>query len=394
MYDVEVIGAGPSGSYAANALARRGFSVHLVDRATFPRDKLCGGGLTRKSLGLIRELEPSFDTAGLAEPIEQLYLFGPDGKTVREARLPVGEVALIRRRDFDAWWRDRALDAGAEFSQRPVGLDGARFLVAADGAGSSWGRSIRGPFRNSEIAVASECHASADLPPFAALLVSPNGAGSGWGYSWLFGRSDGVLVGTGYRRDQEGDLPALRGRILLLNRRFTSETCSRFDNWVIPLYHPRPAAQGRVALVGDALGVADPFLAEGIANSMASSRVLVESFVRQKDFSQYTAELHRHPYFRAMRYFEFLQQVVGTDGAAAFQALSSPGLFERLRRMLSDPGEAAYLAWGFALRHPVTALRARRTLRVAGRTSPPAPSLMPGQDTTPATNSKEPPARA
>lgn len=369
MYDIEVVGAGPSGSYAANAFARRGLSVHLVDRAVFPRDKLCGGGLTRKSLELIRGLEPSFDRTGLSEPIEQLYLFGPDGQTVRSARLPGGEVALVRRREFDAWWRDRAMDAGADFSPHPVGLDGARFVVAADGAGSAWGRSIRGPFHNAEIAVATECRASSSLPPFVALLVSPNGTSAGWGYSWLFGRSDGIVVGTGYRRDQNGDLPSLRGRVLALNRQFTRGECSRFENWVIPLYHPRRASRGRVALVGDALGVADPFLAEGIANGMASGRILVESFLQDQDFSGYQAAIQSHPYFRAMKYFEFLQNIVGNNGPAAFRALSSPWVFERLRRMLSDPGEAAYLAWAFASRHPLAAAHAWRAIRTASRAS-------------------------
>ncbi len=352
MYDFEVLGAGPTGSYAANALARRGFSVHLVDPAEFPRDKLCGGGLTRKALDLIRALEPSFDRTRLAEAVRDLYLFGPDGETVRTARLREGLVALVHRREFDAWWRERAVDAGAEFSHRPVGLDGARFLIAADGAGSAWGKAIRGSFPNDEVAVTTECHTTGPSSAFAAILLPPLGVSRGWGYSWLFGRSDGIVVGTGFRRDRSEDLLALRHRAVAAAHRFTTTDCSSFANWIIPLYRLRPAARGRVALVGDALGTADPLFAEGIASGMASAQVLVESFAHDHDFSGYPRALLRHPYFRAMPYFAFLQHLWGADPTTAFEALGSDRIFARLTRMLEEPLEARTLVREFELRHP------------------------------------------
>ena len=116
VYDVEIRGAGPAGSYAANALARKGYSVHLVDRADFPRDKLCGGGLTRRSLDLIEGLEPSIRSTGLAEFVRDLYLISPDTKESRRFPLPANSLALVRRCSFDAWWLGRARDAGAEFA--------------------------------------------------------------------------------------------------------------------------------------------------------------------------------------------------------------------------------------------------------------------------------------
>ena len=52
-YDVAIIGAGPAGSAAAYRLADAGASVLLLDKATFPRDKPCGGGVTGRAARLL-----------------------------------------------------------------------------------------------------------------------------------------------------------------------------------------------------------------------------------------------------------------------------------------------------------------------------------------------------
>jgi flavin-dependent dehydrogenase len=57
-FDVAVVGAGPAGSTTAYRLARAGVRVALLERARFPRDKPCGGGLTERAL---RELPVSVD---------------------------------------------------------------------------------------------------------------------------------------------------------------------------------------------------------------------------------------------------------------------------------------------------------------------------------------------
>lgn len=50
LYDVIVVGAGPGGSSAATFAAKQGLSTLLVDRADFPRDKVCGDGLTPQAI--------------------------------------------------------------------------------------------------------------------------------------------------------------------------------------------------------------------------------------------------------------------------------------------------------------------------------------------------------
>src|SRR6185436_1291398 len=114
MLDVLIAGAGPAGSLAGTILARAGLRVLIVDRETFPRDKLCGYTLNP---GAVRRLE-SLNLLGgpltTARPLAGMLLSGPHAQVA--ARYPAGQVGLaITRRDFDQWLLDEAIRAGVRF---------------------------------------------------------------------------------------------------------------------------------------------------------------------------------------------------------------------------------------------------------------------------------------
>jgi flavin-dependent dehydrogenase len=115
MYDVVIAGAGPAGSVAASVLARAGARVALIDRARFPRHKLCGDTMNPGVLAILRRLNLASMAEACGLPIEGMILTGQDGSTV-EGRYPDGLVArAVKRSDFDwALVRD-AVAAGADF---------------------------------------------------------------------------------------------------------------------------------------------------------------------------------------------------------------------------------------------------------------------------------------
>jgi flavin-dependent dehydrogenase len=115
MVEVLIAGAGPAGCVAGTMLARAGVRVLLVDRARFPRDKLCGDTLNPGAMKDLRRLDLAGPATTRGLPIHGMVL--TDGSGVRvDGRYPAGsEGRAIRRREFDQGLLDAALRAGARF---------------------------------------------------------------------------------------------------------------------------------------------------------------------------------------------------------------------------------------------------------------------------------------
>jgi flavin-dependent dehydrogenase len=113
--DVLVVGAGPAGSIAAIVLARAGVRVRLVDRARFPRDKLCGDTINPGSLAILDRLGVSEPVRRRAMAITGMDITGPAGARV-SATYPSGiRGASLTRRDLDMILLEAAIMAGARF---------------------------------------------------------------------------------------------------------------------------------------------------------------------------------------------------------------------------------------------------------------------------------------
>src|SRR3954463_9247539 len=96
--DVIVVGAGPAGAVAATVLARAGVRVRLVDRATFPRDKLCGDTVNPGSLALLDRAGLGMRVRSLGIPVHGRAVTGPNGaRVVADYPGTVAAVAVTRR---------------------------------------------------------------------------------------------------------------------------------------------------------------------------------------------------------------------------------------------------------------------------------------------------------
>src|SRR3954469_19223047 len=106
-FDVIVVGAGPAGCAAAIEACRRGLSVCVIDKATFPRDKTCGDGLTTNALRLLEELGLPRDALsgdGGYKRVDDVVLVAPGGRAI-ELPLPRHRgdyAAVVSRLRLDA----------------------------------------------------------------------------------------------------------------------------------------------------------------------------------------------------------------------------------------------------------------------------------------------------
>ena len=114
MLDVIIAGAGPAGSVAALVLARAGARVLLLDRETFPRDKLCGDTVNPGAVARLRALGLEGGPLATARSLAGMRVSGPT--TTVTAPYGDGQRALaLTRRALDTWLLEAAIAAGARF---------------------------------------------------------------------------------------------------------------------------------------------------------------------------------------------------------------------------------------------------------------------------------------
>lgn len=277
IYDVIVAGAGPAGSTAARECAARGMSVALLDRAEFPRDKPCGGGVNVRAARLL----PFSIEEVVERPIYGMRLSVKQGDIyTRRSSDPI--TYLTQRRRLDEFLARQAAEAGANFMERRAVREvtrgatrievragneafAGRALVVADGANGPTARlaGIR-VARSNGIAFEGNITPKGEYPRVWQDMFGIDVGDVPGGYGWLFPKGDHLNIGVG---GHSAAGPSLRTRLDSLTRFYGFETT---DFWglrghPLPVRCPgSPVADGDVVLVGDAAGFLDPLTGEGI----------------------------------------------------------------------------------------------------------------------------------
>jgi geranylgeranyl reductase family protein len=286
--DAVIVGAGPAGSTTARELRERigpGARVLLVDRATFPRDKPCGGGITTRTASLLPfSIDPVVE-----DVIHGARIRLRDGRDVRRES-DRALTLMTQRSRLDHFLVERAEEAGVEFRDGTA-IRGAerlhdgsfrlrtdadtlstRVLIGADGANGVI-RTFLGYEHPASSAVALEgnIHFRNGPPEEFRGVVSLNMGLLPGGYAWVFPKGDHVNVGVGGWKGSMGKRlrPAL-SRICELYGLDPSALVNVRGHH-LPMQRPGAViAAGGSALVGDAGGLVDPLSGEGIHAAIVS----------------------------------------------------------------------------------------------------------------------------
>ena len=297
--DVAVLGAGPAGSAVATILARRGFSVTVVDRDRFPRAKVCGCCLASRGVEVLRSLGLA-DLAAGGRPLEEVDL-GAGGHRIT---LPFRGSIVLSREVLDTAMLRHAQDSGARIRDRSrarVGPDGKvrvrdldresedvlepRFVVVADGLDGrsldelpsfAWRVGPRARFGAGTTVPAPELSADAPGPGRLEMLAGATG------YLGLVRLPDGGLDlaaafdSRSIRR--QGGPGKAAAALLAVHDRPDLARLAEACRWrgTPALTRRRIVASERIACVGDAAGYVEPFTGEGMSWALQTAADLAE----------------------------------------------------------------------------------------------------------------------
>jgi geranylgeranyl reductase family protein len=317
--DILIIGAGPGGASTALFLAKYGIRSTLVDKATFPRDKICGDALSGKVVEVLKKLDPSLIGQLHGRANDFLGSFGvtfvaPSGESLRvpfkneitDTSPPPGFIS--RRMDFDHWLIEQVrkeplikLVEDTELRKFQKTKDGytatsksgetydTRLLIAADGAYSTFAKEQAGL----ETEAAHNCFglrayyknvSGLDHQNFIELHFLKDFLP---GYFWIFPLPNGYAnVGVGMRADVVGkkklNLKKEFEKIIashpaIAPRFREAEQIGEVKLYGLPLGSKKRQLSGdHYMLTGDAAMLIDPFTGEGIGNAMMSGMLAAQ----------------------------------------------------------------------------------------------------------------------
>lgn len=298
-YDIVVVGAGPAGSTAGIVLADNGYDVLIIDKADFPRNKVCGGLITYKTIKLLEKvyslnIETLRDEGVIKSSSKSYDIYHREEKMGRlDMEMP---FYFVDRKKYDSYFVRKAEEKGCNFhgGEKLIKTVNGHvltseveykpdFIVGADGVNSTVRKTfVEKGLVNPErwkkylgFGMESEIDRTSldiELPRLYMGLID-------WGYGWVFPFNGSVSCGVGGLIEKNHDVGNGLDKLssILSIRPGEKSGCPfPYGNYI-----EEPAHQN-ILLTGDAAGYVDPFMGEGIYYAHLSGMLSAESILEGK----------------------------------------------------------------------------------------------------------------
>ncbi|MEW6730983.1 MAG: geranylgeranyl reductase family protein [Acidobacteriota bacterium] len=292
-YDVIVVGSGPAGATAALTLAKQGISVLILEKATLPRYKTCGGGVVHRAAAAL--------PVDISSAIErdcyraEMHLLDANLHFVTQRSTPIVSMCMRDKLDFSLVIAAQEMGAKLQSEcevldlkssneavelKTSAGLRQARFVLAADGAMSLVARKAGWPETRDLIpALEYEVKVSNELLNRFGESARFDFGVVPYGYGWVFPKKAHLSIGLLSMQRRAINLNEMFMQYLRLIGIDKTESLER-HGFLIPV-QPRqgPFMRARVLLTGDAAGFADPVTGEGITFSILSGQLAARALL-------------------------------------------------------------------------------------------------------------------
>ena len=328
-YDIIIVGGGPAGTSAALYAHKMGLKTIILDKNTFPRDKICGDALSGKSVKYMRELGVLDQVPNLNGSTIRRITFGSPSHKQFDIHLnnpqnkgDIKEGYVIPREIYDNFLFEKAKEVTEIIenfnvndllyeNNKIIGISGkhkkevhqiyAPLILGCDGAKSTIARKLGFHTEDQEnTAIAIRCYYEGvkgltdQIELHFVDEVLP-------GYFWLFPAGDNIAnIGLGlskkFAKKDERKLSQILDEVTaspyFKDRFSNAKKLEKPKGWSLPLGRiQRPSYGDGFMLLGDAAGLIDPFTGEGIGNAMASAKFAVEVASQAKKNNDYSKDV-------------------------------------------------------------------------------------------------------
>lgn len=314
-FDVIIVGAGPAGSSCAIECAKQGLKVGLIEKLDHPRVKVCGGGMVQRAYDAC----PVDIASVVDERVSNIDLVWHRSKILVKPKQDKPIIYMVQRKNLDKHLFEAALNAGVHYfpntTLKKIGQTSkqvlielhdkqklqTQYLIGADGASGTTAKQagwqkikkMQSPAIDAEVVLKEPLATKLKQTRFDFDVVKH-------GYGWVFHKDDHFSIGLGIfqslsNHQNEMSLPELLEDYSAFLGITSKDIISiKRKGFVIPTnYLSEGATKGRVLLVGDAAGLADPLTAEGISAALMSGRMAANAIIKANTDNIDAAKLYQ-----------------------------------------------------------------------------------------------------